>query len=111
MAELPKLTLADQALANAIYCIAGMPLVDPAQDENTDMFVAIVTDLLFQVNRNHPYVEVLAQAGEEIRDAYADKDHEYCNRAYQAARRATRHFAHWRLGEAMELLNYGGRAA
>lgn len=98
-----KLSLADQALANAIFCIAGAP-IDFGQDDNDEMFVAIIKEVIGRANHDHPLVAPLIAAGEDILDAYRNKQPGYHNRAFQEARRATRRFAMWRLGQAMDRL-------
>jgi uncharacterized protein (DUF4415 family) len=103
-----RLSLADQALANAIFVLAGKPVSWGSVDDDA-MFVSVVRDLLPHANRDHPKAAVLIEAGEEIVAAYRSKSKGYQNDAYQVARVACRQFAEWRLAEAWERLKHEGK--
>ncbi|KAB6717734.1 hypothetical protein [Roseobacter sp. TSBP12] len=108
MADL-KLTLADQLLANAVMCIAGAPIT-VSDDDVAPMVVEIMKELIPHANRDHWYVGKLVDAAEIIVAQYRERKPGYANDAFQEARRATRLFAFWRLGEGYEIFKQG-RAA
>lgn len=101
MAE-PRLTLADQEFVNALAA-ATVAVVQPREDR--DMLMAIVAEVLPQVNRDHPKLATMGRAADELIEALAQPGPPGAAAASSARMfvlSELREFFRWRLGEARE---------
>lgn len=99
-----KLTLADQALANALIFLAAQM----TQDERTDMVLRELPDLLPAASRDIRWMAALAAAGAEVMTAAPRRGQKQHAPAWAAAqltlRAAVADFAFWRGGLALDAL-------
>jgi hypothetical protein len=96
----PRLTLADQALINAMIVVTAPRL---GHTENARMVTEMLGELAAKANRDHPKLEPLIEAAEAIWGGERFS-------AEMRARSALAEIALWRLGQALDAMKKGEAA-